>query len=350
MNKDSTHILRLDYFDYFRAIAIILIVAGHSFSLWAIDTLPEKVAANMIKGGTALFVFISGFFFHYIFYQNFKYWRFIKKKINHVLVPYLILSTMGFLVIVIFLEKGVSHSSNLASDVKLYVYYLYTGSLFTAYWYIPFIMLTFALSPIFIKFIELRQGIQLTLFFIFLFIAMLIHRPVANLSPLHSFIYFIPMYLLGILFSVHQEKVLTFLNGKIILLGIAVISLSLLQIKFYGTFGNFHKYDMLSFEGIDIIAVQKIFLIFFIISILQTFFDKRITILKYLASVSFPIFFLHPWVLGFMSYCSLTDYLSFLPGIVIFLVTTSIALIGSILIANIIKLILQKRSIYVVGW
>jgi peptidoglycan/LPS O-acetylase OafA/YrhL len=55
--------MRLNYFDYFRAIAIIIIVAGHSFSLWVIDTLPEKVLANIITGGTSLFVFISGFFF-----------------------------------------------------------------------------------------------------------------------------------------------------------------------------------------------------------------------------------------------------------------------------------------------
>ncbi|AGS39765.1 acyltransferase family protein [Cycloclasticus zancles] len=72
--------MRLNYFDYFRAIAIIIIVAGHSFSLWVIDTLPEKVLANIITGGTSLFVFISGFFFHHIFYKNFKYQIFILKR------------------------------------------------------------------------------------------------------------------------------------------------------------------------------------------------------------------------------------------------------------------------------
>jgi len=94
--------IRLNYFDYLRAIAILFIVAGHSFSVWSIDTLPEKVLANIITGGTSLFVFISGFFFHHIFYKDFEYKVFIKRKIKKVLVPYIILSTLAFLSLSLF--------------------------------------------------------------------------------------------------------------------------------------------------------------------------------------------------------------------------------------------------------
>lgn len=55
--------MRLNYFDYFRAIAIVLIVAVHCITPWYINTLPEMVVGNLIAGGSALFVFISGFFF-----------------------------------------------------------------------------------------------------------------------------------------------------------------------------------------------------------------------------------------------------------------------------------------------
>lgn len=98
---------------------------------------------------------------------------------------------------------------------------------------------------------------------------MIVHRPEANLSPLHSFIYFTPIYLLGIYFSRNHKYFLTFLKGKALLLGIGIVFLSLLQIRFYGTYGNFHKHEIFSYQEFDVIIIQKILLIFFIIAILQ---------------------------------------------------------------------------------
>jgi len=62
--------MRLNSFDYFRAIAILIIVTGHSYQPWVIDTFPEKIVGNLITGGTSLFVFISGFFSIMFFTQN----------------------------------------------------------------------------------------------------------------------------------------------------------------------------------------------------------------------------------------------------------------------------------------
>lgn len=352
-NTGMLILMRINYFDYFRAIAIIFIVAGHSYSLWGINTLPEKVAANIITGGTSLFVFISGFFFHHLFYKNFQYRTFIKKKIKNVLVPYLVLSTLAFLLIAVILQNGffqtTGDSSNFLDYFSLYFKCIYSGRILTAYWYIPFIMFTFALSPVFLRFIELPRSNQFTIFIVLLFFSMIVHRPASNLSVLHSFIYFTPIYLLGIIFSIHQEKALTFLKGKITLLGAGVLFISLLQIKLYGTHGNFHKAEIFLYNGIDIIIIQKILLIFFIIAILQKFANEHIHVLKYLASVSFPIFFIHPWILFFINYYSVTDYLLFLPGMGIFIIITCTGVLGSILVANVIKLVLHQRSIYIVG-
>jgi probable poly-beta-1,6-N-acetyl-D-glucosamine export protein len=58
---------RIVFFDYFRAIAIIMVVASHAYRPWLIDTFSEKVFINLVVGGTIFFVFISGFFFHYVF-------------------------------------------------------------------------------------------------------------------------------------------------------------------------------------------------------------------------------------------------------------------------------------------
>jgi len=127
--------MRLNYFDYFRAIAILFIVAGHSLTGWNIDTLPEKVFANIITGGTSLFVFISGFFFHHIFYKNFEYIIFMKKKIENVLVPYIVLSTLAFFIIVIYLGVDcfnlVNQSGGFLDYFTLYAKHLYSGRVLT---------------------------------------------------------------------------------------------------------------------------------------------------------------------------------------------------------------------------
>ncbi len=347
-------ILRLNYFDYFRAVAILIIVAGHSFSIWAIDTIPEMILANVITGGTALFVFISGFFFHHIFYKNFNYKKFMLKKTLNVFLPYLILSTAAFVLMITILNKPhsqlVNDSGGAIDQLVLYFKYLWTGRVLTAYWYIPFVMIFFTLSPIFIRFIEYSKTKQIIIFISLLIIATLVQRPSYTISPVHSAIYFTPIYMLGIMYSVNSAQLVSIIKNKSIVLGACVICISLLQIKAYGTYGNFHKDDIFSFEGVDVIILQKIFLIFFIISVLLKLEDKSLPILKYIASMSFPIFFIHPWILFFINYYSIKGYFSFLPGIVVFAVITSIAFIGSIIIANMIKFTLNKRSNFVIGW
>ena len=61
--------------DSFRGVAILIIIAGHVISLAGLnsDAFPEKVAVSLFKGGTALFVFISGFLFHYLLTKGFSY-------------------------------------------------------------------------------------------------------------------------------------------------------------------------------------------------------------------------------------------------------------------------------------
>jgi len=341
--------MRLNYFDYCRAVAIIFIVAGHSYSVWVIDTIPEKMLANIITGGTALFVFISGFFFHHTFYKNFNYKNFIIKKSRNVLVPYLILSTVAFVVIVILLNDPHPY---LAGDVSLELYLkaIWSGRTLNAYWYIPFICLAFLASPLFLGFIKLPNASQLTIFALFLFVSMIGHRPIDNVAPFHTLGYFTSIYLLGIIFSINQYKLLSIFKNKSLILGGLVLALSFIQITFYDTRGNFHKETFFSFEGFDVIILQKIALIFLIISIVQKFESKNIPALKYIASVSFPIFFIHPWILFVWQRYSLADYFTFLPGIVIFAVITLIAFTGSIILATIVKAIFAKRSSYLIGW
>jgi len=332
----------------------VLIVAGHSYPPWAIDSIPEMILANLINGGTALFVFISGFFFHHVFYTNFHYKRFIIKKSKNVLLPYAVFSTIGFTYIVIYLNMPhsmLTRELNTFYDVFiLFAQYLWTGRTLTGYWYIPFIMIIFIISPLFVAYIKLSIQRQVYIFIVMLCISMLIHRPEYSLSPFHSVIYFSPIYLFGIIFSMQKDTVLKHINNRTLILGIAVLAVSLTQVILYGTFGNFHKPTMISFNGVDILIIQKTFMILFFLSMLQKINHREIPTLKYIASISFAIYFLHPYVLFFMSYYSLAQYIDFLPGFAIFVIKTFLAVSISVIIANLIKVTMHKKSAYVVGW
>lgn len=87
----------LTSFAYYRGSAIVLIVIGHCYGLsgWTFASYPERVLANILTGGTVLFVFISGFLFHQVFYPGFDFRWFLTKKLRRVATPYLLWSTLA---------------------------------------------------------------------------------------------------------------------------------------------------------------------------------------------------------------------------------------------------------------
>jgi fucose 4-O-acetylase-like acetyltransferase len=339
--------MRLVSFDYFRGVAILFIVAGHSFGAWSIDTFSEKVFANIVYSGTALFVFISGFFFHHIFYKDFDMKIFMSKKVKNVLVPYLILSTVGFFYFAMssesfpFLDRFISTDGSSSMDyVQLYFSYLWTGRIMYAYWYIPFII-----------YIRLSLAVRLTLMLVLLIIsAFFVHRPILSLSPIHSVMYYIPIYLIGINCSINREQFESFIKGKTLFFGFIVIALAILQSMYFDSRGALSKADIFSYGAVDINIFQKIALCFFFLSLLHRYENNAIPGLKLLASSSFAIYFLHTWVLHitnqyhpYVLFQNVPQMLVWF-GVIIFVVAISL------FIAYSIKAVLKHRSRYLIGW
>ena len=53
----------LNYINVFRGLAILLIVVGHTMQMGNSGTWLNNIAFEIFTGGTALFIFISGFCF-----------------------------------------------------------------------------------------------------------------------------------------------------------------------------------------------------------------------------------------------------------------------------------------------
>ena len=255
----------LDYINYFRGFAILLVVLGH-FLYFPESTVTEKLIKAIIKGGTSPFVFISGFLFHHIFYRRgFDYKKFMKNKLKNVLLPYTIVVIPGLIYAV--------HQHQL--DLFIYeknkilytlLYYL-SGNALTATWYIPFAMLLFIASPIFIKFIELEDRRQRIIVFLLLIISMIIQRPIRDLTIniFQAFIYFSPFYCLGIYISMNKERARDILEKNILCLGILWGITLTLQVR-YNILETMQK-SIFEIKGIDLVAPEKFFICLFFLGV-----------------------------------------------------------------------------------
>lgn len=332
----------LNSFDYFRAISIFIIVIGHSYGIsgWVPDTLSGNVLKTYLSGGTTLFVFISGYLFHHVFYSKFNFKKFMRSKFKNVLMPYLILSFVPIAYL------SLTETIGIEGFVGSFIYYLLTGTFLTAYWYIPFIISIFLLSPLFIFYIKLSLMYKVIALLVLVAISMVIARPEGNVNVIQSIFYFSPAYLFGIICSIYSKALY---SHKMIAVVAFVISfiLAYLQVYTHGVGGNYHK-DAFIYLGLDFMLLHKMALSVFLCTALN-FNDKyELKWLKNIASASFSIFFLHPFVLFVWRKIFGDEFDSY--GLINLLPFSILVFVISIGIAYIIKKILGKRSRQFIGW
>ena len=348
----------LTSFNHFRALAIVLIVASHCFALsnWNIDTIYEQYIACLITGGTVYFVFISGFLFHHVFYTRYNYFNFVKKKTARILIPYLVLSLLTLFVYFVLKEPPPKASDFFVGDgifdtrIKPVLLYLMSGATWVPYWFIPCIMLIFALSPLFIAFIRAKFTTQLTLIILLFIVSIVMHRPIGNIGPIQSTLYFIPVYMIGIFCSVHKQRIYALLKGRDVwLLGVALF-IAALQLTIYGggAWGSFHK-EMFELSRIDLLLPQKIVLCLFFMALLERYKDVDSQALNLLATSSFAVFFLHPFVILFFDKTQLFSYFPIQGGFLYPMVVITVTFI-SIILALLIKKTCGKFSRNITGW
>lgn len=333
--------------EYFRAIAIAFIVAGHFYYIAniKIDNFFELVIQNIIFGGTTLFVFISGFLFHHVFYTRFKYKEFVTKKVKVIVLPYLVFSMIPA---IYYSLKNVTPDPYFDLSALNYAYsvskYLITGTALQIYWYIPFIMLTFLLSPLHIRFIKLSTKIKLALIIGLIITASFLHRSIDNYNIFHNFLYFTPIYLIGITSSIHKNKIYLLFKGKEYLLFAVVVTLAFLQ-AYTGKVGSYHK---LAFEynGVDLMLLQKLALSIFFMVWLHRYEDTKIRLLEIIAATSFTIYFMHAFLLWIITSIGLKLYNSW----TVYILLVSIVILSCSMAALAIKKIFKKHSRYIIGF
>ncbi|MBT8185484.1 MAG: acyltransferase [Eudoraea sp.] len=347
----------LNSINIYRALAIVLIVAPHIFYVSDIDlnSVSGQMAYNFFTGSTANFVFISGFLFHHVFYKKNRINTFFDKKVKRLLLPYTFFSILPIIMKIKTEPDYWDSYLNLGSGgilneyvIPFFAFYL-SGDHLIAYWYIPFAMLTFALYPLHKKFIEQQLNVQLIILIVWYICALFIHRPLAGkLSVLHYFFYYTPIYLLGIICSMHKEVLYTRLKGKelyFLLIALAVLVFSALN----GNTGSSYK-PFFEYNGIDLLYIQKTFFIFFFMIWLHRFEGFNNKYINILAATSFVIYFVHGYFIQILLRLKVYLGASFSHPWEVFIILLISLLVMGALVAIFIKYLLPKYSKYLTGY
>ena len=306
---------RIAYIEYFRAVAILLIVCGHSYAVsWThfVDEDPQarvtwlNVIPALITGGTAYFVFISGYLYRQVFYGRTSYGAFMQKKALYVGLPYLILATplaiaemsLGHFSVTA-VKDGVAYSASYFVD---FIVLFSTGRMVTAYWYIPFIFLVFLATPLFDRFIELSRGRRAAVLALSVGVALWVVRPSDNLNPVQCFFYFANFYLFGILFCEYRKPAMAVLTRPAVIaaLGVLLLAIGLSQALVLQDPGNLERFPGQGWGpvGFDVMLFQKYVGIALLCGVLAHTAGWLQRPLSFVADHSFGLFFTHGIVLA----------------------------------------------------
>lgn len=331
---------RLAAIVHFRSIAIILIVAGHSFGLAGVrfGFVFDDTLVNLIKGATALFVFISGFLFDYVYGARFDYRSFILDRAKKLLIPYGVLTILAGLMFSNWAGGGLSAD-------QLYRFLL-LGDAFQAYWYIPFILLLFALTPLYRSFIDLRTSQQAAIIIGGTILGGIVHRPIGSDDALQSVIFYLPIYLAGLFLSLHRDTLLPVLQKYWTMMLLTGLSLAVVQ-ALGGQSGNMHK-ALFALNGFELMGLQKLALSLGLIGFFATFSSPPSRIVRVIAETSFAIFFLHPFVLKLLSGQAFFR-VTHVPWVDLAIATAAIVA-SCALVALTLRAILRDKSKYFIGY
>ena len=294
----------LNYINVFRGLAILLIVAGHTMQFGTKGTWINDTAFEILTGGTALFIFISGFLFQHLS-DKFEYKTYLKKKWTNVILPYLITAIPGIILCFTMPIVYGNPFEGLNPLAQIGVF-LTTGRVHNVpTWYIPMIVIFFLLADLFLI-LERKKVLYkfLPILFLITFFVPRIDIEPSYLTGmtygvkylayikyiLNGFVHFASMYIFGMYLSANKSKIdLCYKYRWVLILGMLVATV-------VDIFLN-HNFQ------INNNTVSKIFLTLVLFGYLQHYdepikncslFNKSI---DFIAKYSFSIFFVHWYII-----------------------------------------------------
>jgi peptidoglycan/LPS O-acetylase OafA/YrhL len=146
--------------------------------------------------------------------------------------------------------------------------------------------------------------------------------------------------------SQRKETIWALFHRREIFFAIGFLIFAASQALLYDTFGNYQD-DNLS-TAIDLNLFQKVFLCAFFMVFLHRFEHYNSRLLDLIATTSFSIYFLHPFVIQLFK--RIDSRLNVPNGWVTFTILVSLIILVSVAIAYALKRLLGSKSRLLIGW
>lgn len=279
----------LNYINVFRGFAILAIVAIHTLLFSHNTSFQSAISAELLGSGSVFFVFISGFLFQHLSYK-FEYKDYLSKKWNNVICPYLITSIPGIINVIYLCDPIDNPYHEFNKAFQVFLFYCTGCHHNMPTWFIPMMAVFFIVAPV-LLFLE-KKGLLFKFLPVLLFITLAIKRPDNTNSYLIilSFLHFLSIYVTGMYFAAHKEKI--DLSNKT-LIGLSVL---------FVIFSAISVYNIMADTYIHLSSFSKLTLALIIMALLKRY-DNFIQSKKFinksfdiLAKYSFGIFFVHYYI------------------------------------------------------
>jgi peptidoglycan/LPS O-acetylase OafA/YrhL len=304
MSKFLPYILNL------RGAAIFFVVGAHASGYladWSSQPRTQHLVRSIFDAhegnGTVIFIFIGGFLFHHLTQRNFDFRKYIEKKFQYVISPYILISVpiIAYRIYTNYGYTALPPGFNDQSVVVQSFYYLITGLHMAPFWFISTIVL-FYLSAPFLHAMD-NPKVFRYVFPLILISCLFTFRSAHNANPILSYLHYFPVYFLGMWASYSKEKILAKEGWLlyILLIAYAIVYVSILE-------GWVGTPDKVSFEHIiqdrllvfNVYMLQAVLLCFTLMLVFHKFKDIKMPFLEMLGEYSFGIFFVHcPVIFGF---------------------------------------------------
>jgi peptidoglycan/LPS O-acetylase OafA/YrhL len=206
LKQNSTKTEFLHFIHSFRGVAILFVIGGHVLLEWEPGTISESILNAILRNGTVLFVFIAGYLFQYLSnkYETMDYW---KKKLQYVLIPYVLISIPALLLRFIETPRVVlleNPDYPQWSALHKVFYYYSTGAHLQPLWFVPMIILFYLAAPVLVR--GDRSGWLYRLLPLFIIVSLAVSRDQLSDIP-RMFVHFFSVYAFGMFFSRYRSEI-----------------------------------------------------------------------------------------------------------------------------------------------
>ena len=338
-----------------RGVAIIMIVFSHCLGVFKNSHLIANSYLfsflNLFAFNfTTFFVLIAGFLFQHLTYKyNVK--AYYLSKFKTVVCPYISVSIFCFLYfhyqylssLPIF---SLTEPSSSTSIIKM----MLTGTQLLPLWFMPMIIIIFAISPLLYKWSKKSLIIVglVSMFWVVMFTKPDYTQPLLNL------LHYGPVYLTGMMIKQNYEKIMKLVKENLVLV------IFFFGLCFFIPFA-YRYVDHLCVEKLYYDTLQKIILFILALYFLDSLNHKNnesktFKFFSFMANVSFPIYFVHEIIVILLEAQLLNSPFGYIIktdngelaslGAISFLICT---LTISVLVAYTIKLVFKDKAKYLIG-